>query len=106
MEDMLYTVNGDGPVGLNHVQDAFDPKQVAAMHRNQRLDPFHESVPVDRLVIGNAETADLIIMPVHVVMMVVSLIMVMMYLAMKSIEYLALLRVQRGRGERKSVTPF
>src|SRR3546814_6901730 len=69
MEDVLHAVDHDRLFGACHVQHALDAQDVAAVEAYQHLDPGVEAVPVQRLVVGQAKSADRLVVAVHVMAM-------------------------------------
>src|SRR6185369_3004804 len=66
MEQMLDAVDGDRCVRSRDVKNALDPQQIGTAHRDQHLDPVDELFPRNRLFIGQAEGADVIVVAIHV----------------------------------------
>src|ERR1700751_2151907 len=60
-----------GPVG--HGYDGLEAQEVIAAHRRQPVEPGRQGGPGDRSVAGDAESANAVVVPVYVRVMVVVL---------------------------------
>ena len=78
MKQVLHAMDDDrlaGPVAERH--DRFQPQQIVAAHRRQRIEPGRQCRPRDRLVADDAKGADALVVAVDVELFVVVIMVVL-----------------------------
>ena len=68
MEQVLHAVDRHRPVLTDHVQNSLDAQQRFTARRDQHIKPGGDTLPVQRLIEGEAERGDARIMAIGVVM--------------------------------------